>query len=123
MIAMKNFEMPENCNKCDLTNECGLCLVDNGSCDYDSRYRPTTCPLVEVGKWIPCSEKLPGEAGYYLVTAISYRTNKPEVFISFFETNVYEDGKWICQWCNNHADKHLAWMPLPDPYKGVDDNG
>ena len=115
MIAMKNFEMPENCNRCDLTDECGLCLVDNGSCDYDSIYRPTTCPLVEVGKWIPCSERLPEETDDSVLGIDSLGIICiAEIWDDCGQLKWYADG--------NYDVPIIAWMPIP-PYKGVDDNG
>ena len=59
-------------------------------------------------KWIPVSERLPEELGYYLTS-----TEYHDVLSDFFC-----DGKWETAerfWYNVEA-----WMPLPDPYKGVD---
>ena len=53
-------------------------------------------------RWIPCSERLPKKDGYYLTTTC-YR-------------QVYEDF-----WSEDHFDRTeavIAWMPLPEPYKG-----
>ena len=44
-MILVEMDMPKNCKECNLTNECGLCLVDDGSCDYKSKSRPDTCPL------------------------------------------------------------------------------
>lgn len=38
-------EVPENCDKCDLHNHCGMCLVNGGDCDYESDTRPESCPI------------------------------------------------------------------------------
>ena len=61
--------------------------------------------------WIPCSERLPDEYGDYLITKetigwnmSAYRT----IDIAYFDT------VW------HKADKVLAWMPLPEPWKGAD---
>ena len=122
MIAMKNFEMPNNCNRCDLTNECGLCLVDNGSCDYDSRYRPTTCPLVEVGKWIPCSERMP-EADEYIGNVPRYYLVQNEYGDMLVARYTHREYWEQIYQLNPIGDEIVAWMPLPDPYKGVNENG
>lgn len=57
-------------------------------------------------KWIPCSERLPEEDGIYLVT-VNFLNDRP-TFADFM------NGRWI-----THMDDNvLAWMPLPDIYKG-----
>ena len=62
-----------------------------------------------MGKWIPCSERLPKKEGFYLVT-LGYK-HGAETTIRFFRI---EDGKryWSI-WGNENI---TAWMPLPDPY-------
>ena len=47
-IYIKDFIMPKNCSKCELTNCVGLCLVNGSRADYDLETRPDNCPLVEV---------------------------------------------------------------------------
>lgn len=56
-------------------------------------------------KWIPVTERLPEEAGKYLVSG--------------------KDKVWVCEfmilgdvggWCNNAANPCVShWMPLPEP--------
>lgn len=63
------------------------------------------------GGWIPCSERLPNEADYYLVTKeddIAY-----SIDIALWDAHYH--------WSNNgfhKADKVIAWQPLPQPLKG-----
>lgn len=69
-------------------------------------------------QWIPCSERLPKEDGKYLVTI--HGTCSIATDTLFFNVDRQE-------WCE-HDDfgfKHTycnitAWMPLPEPYKGVE---
>ncbi len=44
-MILVDMKMPKNCNECTLTNECGLCLVDDSDCDYKAKNRPETCPI------------------------------------------------------------------------------
>lgn len=67
-------------------------------------------------RWIPCSERLPEINKVVLVT-------DGEVcwVCSLFESQDIEDG--LCQWEDNYGHWHefetwVAWMPLPEPYKG-----
>lgn len=53
-------------------------------------------------RWIPCSARLPFDAGYYLTT-----TTYNEVFCDYWNLN---------EW--NRTEQVIAWMPLPEPYKG-----
>ena len=53
--------------------------------------------------WIPVSERLPEEDGLYLV----YTEEQPFVC-------PFEDGEFF-------IGEVLAWMPLPEPYKEVEE--
>lgn len=66
----------------------------------------TTKPERKTGRWIPCSERLPFNAGYYLTT-----TTHNEVYCDYYYWNLNE---W------NRSEQVIAWMPLPEPYKEVD---
>ena len=66
-------------------------------------------------KWIPCSEALPENADRVLVTIArsdgEKRIRSGMYFKGYF---MMDDGD---TW--NKTDKEiLAWMPLPEPYKG-----
>ena len=62
--------------------------------------------------WIPCSEGLPKEEGFYLVTLED--KCGAETTIRFFRI---ENGEH--QWSVWGNETITAWMPLPEPYKGV----
>ena len=61
--------------------------------------------------WIPCSERLPKE--------------NTEVLMSLewgIDIGECRNGDWHSEWINHYDDDDvLAWMPLPKPWKGVDD--
>ena len=58
----------------------------------------------KTAEWIPVNERLPEEAGCYLVTTTG--TNNDISDIAY-----YTDGIW------HKASRIKAWMPLPKPYK------
>ena len=60
--------------------------------------------FVKAPQWIPCSERLPKEDGYYLVT--NSKWGAPWREITLWMT----DG-----WSSNNEP--IAWMPLPKPYE------
>ena len=68
--------------------------------------------LPPADRWIPCSEGLPKEEGFYLVTLKD--KCGAETTIRFFRI---ENGErhWSL-WGNENI---TAWMPKPEPYKGV----
>ena len=62
--------------------------------------------------WIPCSERLPNEKEIVLIT-----NDKGNVRCGKFR-GTYK--KWW-NWKGNTLETVLAWMPLPKPWKGADD--
>lgn len=57
--------------------------------------------LPSESEWIPCSEQEPEKDGYYLVC--------------------WSDGQIETEWYDNEGWGYcdvVAWMPLPEPYKG-----
>ena len=89
---------------------------------------PSVQPERKMGEWIPCSERLPEEYGEYLIT---WETSKaPTRFIGFAEgeeTGVWDDqhDRFVFSWLpedyiiERYPDwRVIAWMPLPEPYKG-----
>lgn len=91
--------------------------------------------------WIPCSERLPEEEGNYLVTfgAFTETINGEKVIFGDIDRSVSEIGYgcyerdifwhptafgWYDLATATPFDKRAikAWMPLPKPWKGVDDD-
>lgn len=59
----------------------------------------------EEQQWIPCSERVPEEDGYYLVTNSKWGAPWREITL------------WVTDgWSSDN--KPIAWMPLPEPWKG-----
>ena len=61
---------------------------------------------LEKQRWIPCSERLPEENGYYLATI---EIGLKIVDVVYFNTTSGFDFFM--------ADMITAWMPLPEPYR------
>ena len=68
--------------------------------------------------WIPCSERLPSESGDYLCTIPLDADETYTEVLMFHKGRFYEDD---AEWGATFHDDVLAWMPLPKPYKGGDD--
>ena len=54
-----------------------------------------------IGHWIPVSERLPEENGYYLTTTMYH-----EVYCDYWEGERF-----------GRTEAVIAWMSLPEPYK------
>lgn len=73
------------------------------------------------GEWIPCSEKLPEKDGSYLV-CMSWNYCSIDVLM-------WADG-WNCtRRINGEVNREsemdeeiIAWMPLPEPWKGAEND-
>lgn len=65
-------------------------------------------------EWIPCSEKLPENGEDYL-------TYSCDEGYGWYQVLSYYDG-WNCteHYKGDEIDSVTAWMPLPDPPKGAD---
>ena len=72
-------------------------------------------------KWIPVTEE-PKKSGKYLVTAvISFipgHVDDPNTYEAVTMATYLADAKGSNKWWGYNVEKVLAWMPLPEPYKG-----
>ena len=79
-------------------------------------------------RWIPCSERLPEDDGEYLVWMRWDFEDEPSYSIVNYDANAEAFGEW-----HEYFDKYtlgslgsdfeeikgvIAWMPLPEPWKG-----
>lgn len=79
----------------------------DGCTQNDSKYEPDN-------GWIPVSERLPKYDGeMYLVTDYCEQINRRRIHVSYCYVN--REGFWSDV---PMGYKVIAWMPLPDPYKG-----
>lgn len=66
-------------------------------------------------RWMPVTKRLSKKDGRYLVTRYDDVTNTEFIDILWYEENL---------WWNRHSTGDYAvtaWMPLPTPYKGGED--
>lgn len=64
-------------------------------------------------RWIPVTERLPEKIGNYLVTCLD---GGRQTDLGYWHIDECGEGFWSCNWCD--ANSVMAWMPLPTPYKG-----
>ena len=69
--------------------------------------------LREKSKWIPCSERMPAEQTDVLVT-VKY-SGFMGMHGTWIKTGHLEHYGWDGDCCGGTV---IAWMPLPEPYKG-----
>jgi len=78
------------------------------------RYTEEGCPSADrPQEWIPCSERLPTKEGHYLGSF-----NEPHYIDNICVGLAYWTGS---KWHGKVANEINAWMPLPEPWKGVDE--
>lgn len=71
---------------------------------------------LNANRWIPCSERLPEDGKNCLITYISFLDGVTKCCDGC--AYVIENG-WF--WCLDDSEVKvdvIAWMPLPEPYKG-----
>ena len=72
-------------------------------------------------QWIPCSERLPDIGEHHVSEpCIVYCSNGAYGFAEL-EENIFGQVGWDCERDDEYHDplgEVLAWMPLPEPYKG-----
>lgn len=100
------------------------------------RNAPTVTDTNVGGKWIPCSERLPEKRDWYLAVFKEPDTGFiglpyiADYLMGNHTAYTTKDG-WIIKDCTDRNDceslyhKNLecvAWMPLPEPYKGETEN-
>ncbi len=111
---------------------CELC-PDKDKCNHVD-----LCPDVEVfnllpsalpeQRWIPCSERLPEESGEYLCTLVGVHNTGLPSECGYEPPNNHgiTPGWSTCEadgFKFLRDDEVLAWMPLPESYKGEDQWG
>ena len=75
-------------------------------------------------QWIPCSERLPCEDGRYLVFYWLMK-DMPWISVMYYGKPTFPEKDHSCFYVSDgeygdvEYDDIVAWMPLPEPYKGV----
>lgn len=70
-------------------------------------------------KWIPCSERLPSENDY-IGDLVIWCTDRSIVGVGWYYEST-ESWATIDDTFSPILGEVVAWMPLPEPYKGEDD--
>ena len=65
-----------------------------------------TSSIEQEPSWIPITERLPNKSGRYLVSYDS----------GYVAMALYYES--VSKWGATTTERIVAWMPLPEPYKG-----
>ena len=69
-------------------------------------------PEINVGKWIPCSERLPDD--FMSFEYLTIRKGQTLATITYF---CAANHKWYSNRKSTKEIEVIAWQPLPEPYK------
>lgn len=82
------------------------------------KWRDVIEKKITAQEWIPVSERLPEKGGWYLVTwEDQFETVRRVAVSEFIEPKGLTDIRHFEGFVMNEI---IAWMPLPEPYKGGD---
>ena len=118
LMQMKKAELVEYVRMCEKNMADAYATLDQQAVNFkkllDEKTTADSGPDTNVGtnQWIPCSEKLPKEQGYYLVT-YDFGGGERVIGKSFY-SELYD------RFTTGVKSAITAWMPLPEPYKGVE---
>ena len=108
-ILIKGMEMPKSCWDCFACHD-GWCIINQKIEGH--RTVTHSCPLIEVPKWIPVTERLPEDGAEVLAF------NKT----GFAYVDCWTDGKWkINSMVDEEHESVTHWMPLPQPPESVEE--
>ena len=89
---------------------CSSILEDGKTLEQIIDEQPTIEPEQ---RWIPCSERLPEDDIKVLVT-----DEDGYIYIAYYDYNEWSDDPKIEWWTGEFRIYPIAWMPLPEPWKG-----
>ena len=114
-------------------SDCNRCLwaTRNGSCaswdcrfvDQREAYEAYNREKADANKWIPCSERLPDLDKYVLCT-VNDQGEGNEVAMMCLTTSIKPDDYYWTDYAGEYSwelCEVVAWMPLPEPYKGEEE--
>ena len=101
----------EYCTEYDIGYNDGINFAISKISVFPSADRPTG--------WIPVSERLPETIGEYLITVLSKPSRNAIVSAGYWNERLKEFGTFRSDSTWEKWDV-VAWMPLPEPYKGGD---
>ena len=123
-LVEHDSEMANHCKQdCNDINDCTLCV-------WDKAIEIVKQTAAEYNNgWIPCSERLPEEGGYYLVTYHGWSNGDylPKFDDTYVRRLHYQKSERFTGWnhprcCDDKAENDtnrevIAWQPLPQPYQ------
>ena len=130
-LVEHDSEMANHCKQdCNDINDCTLCVWDK-AIEIVKQEAEKFVPDTNVGNngWIPCSERLPEEGGYYLVTYHGWSNGDylPKFDDTYVRRLHYQKSERFTGWnhpryCDDKAENDtnrevIAWQPLPQPYQ------
>ena len=99
------------------------CMKNGGHMTYDEAIKIADTVPTQM-KWSPCSERLPESSGVYIVSRWFSDGCESKILTSacyFDGTNTWHNDIGINHSRDYVNEKIVAWLPLPEPYKGEEE--
>ena len=94
--------------------------VKNVSKGIISALQSIIVELPPAQQWIPMTERLPKlKESHYVSEWVLCSDNEERICFGRVEENVFGEMLWNCE-RDGVSGKVVAWMPLPEPYRGGD---
>lgn len=90
-------------------------MCEGNLSDYHDLLVACFTDLTPAQRWIPCEERLPEPGVSVLVDVADIPAGGRFPLID----EICKDGEWLN--CDGSEWLALAWMPIPDPWKGKND--
>ena len=90
-----------------------------GGCDLAEATR-IAIESLEVFEWVPVTDRLPKlKESHYVSGWVICSDNEERICFGRVEENIFGQMLWNCE-RDGVSGKVVAWMPLPEPYRGGD---
>lgn len=116
--------MTDSISRCELFNKLATIPAPPEANDFKAEVYKVIQQMETTDKWIPCSERLPKIGEYHISEPCLVYCKGGVYAFAELEENIFGQVGWNCERDDDYHEpigEVVAWMPLPKPWKGADD--